>query len=287
MDSPTLSVITPSLDSAEFIEDAILSVSRQQGVSVEHIVIDGASTDDTVAIVKRYSDVRWISECDRGQSDAINKGFRSAAGDLLGWLNADDYYLPGGLEVIARAAQQHPEADVIYGDCVFVDCEGKIVRSKVEHAFDRSVLLYFGCYIPSTATFFRRRIIDSGLLLDCNYRVCMDFEYFARLAQAGFKFCYVPRFIAAFRWHGSNASLKQLSRRAEERRQMQWRYGDRDFSSSTLDWLANLHRVKRALRKTLSGNMVREFRLRRMLGRDTRWLDNDAGWRTCKALASL
>jgi glycosyltransferase involved in cell wall biosynthesis len=287
MNIPTFSVVTPSLNSEEFIEEALLSVSRQQGVPVKHIVIDGASTDSTIAIVRRYAEVQHISERDQGQSDAINKGFLRATGDLVGWLNADDYYLPGGLQAIARAAQAHPKADVIYGDCVFVDSDGKIVRSKVEHDFDRSVLMYFGCYIPSTATFFRRRIIDWGLLLDCDYRVCMDFEYFARLAHAGFNFCYVPQFIAAFRWHGSNVSLKQLARRREERHLVQQRFGVRNFSPATLTWLANLHRVKRVLRKTLSGNVLREIRVRRMLGRDTRWLDSDAGWRTCETLASL
>jgi glycosyltransferase involved in cell wall biosynthesis len=287
MIAPTLSVITPALNSEEFMEDAILSVSRQQGVAAEHIVIDGASTDNTLSIVQRYSEVRWTSEPDRGQSDAINKGFLSAKGDLVGWLNADDYYLPGGLEAIALAAQSHPEADVIYGDCVFVDSGGKIVRSKVEHGFDRSVLMYFGCYIPSTATFFRRHIIDAGMLLDCDYRVCMDFEYFARLAQAGCKFCYVPRFIAAFRWHGNNVSLQHLPRRAEERRLVQQRFNGNDLSGRTRNLLANLYRVKRVLRKTLSGNLVRELRVRQMLGRDTRWLDSCAGWRTCHILASL
>jgi len=287
MNVPTLSVVTPSLNSQEFIEEALLSVARQRGVPVEHIVIDGASTDSTVAIVQRYPKVQCLSERDQGQSDAINKGFLSATGDLVGWLNADDYYLPGGLEAIARAAQAHPQADVIYGDCVFVDRDGKIVRSKVEHGFDRSVLMYFGCYIPSTATFFRRRIIDSGLLLDCDYRVCMDFEYFARLAHAGFTFCYVPRFMAAFRWHGSNVSLKHLARRREERSLVQQRFAPTNFSPATLDLLANLHRVKRVMRKTLSGNLLREVRVRRMTGRDTRWLDSDAGWRTCETLASL
>ena len=287
MTLPSLSVITPSYNSAAFLEDAIFSVSRQEGVSVEHIVMDGASTDRTLEILKRFDNVQWTSEPDRGQSDAINKGFRRAAGDLVGWLNADDYYLPGGLEAIARAAQQHPEADVIYGDCVFVDSRGKIVRSKVEHDFDRAVLMYFGCYIPSTSTFFRRRIIDSGWLLDCDYRVCMDFEYFARLAHAGFIFHYVPQFIAAFRWHGSNVSLRQLARRAEERRLVQRRFGRSDYSQSTLDLLAHLHRVKRVLRKTLSGNLAREFRLRQMIGQDTDWLASPAGLQTCKALASL
>ncbi|MGA2902584.1 MAG: glycosyltransferase family 2 protein [Candidatus Korobacteraceae bacterium] len=287
MNTLSLSVITPSYDGAEFIEDAILSVSRQDGIRVEHIVIDGASTDSTLDIVKRHQKVQWISESDCGQSDAINKGFLRATGDLVGWLNADDYYLPGGLAAIARTAQEHPKADVIYGDSVFVDSSGRIVRSKVEHAFDRAVLMYFGCYIPSTSTFFRRRIIDSGWLLDCEYRVCMDFEYFARLAHAGFTFHYVPQFIAAFRWHGNNVSLQRLARRAEERRLVQRRFGKNDYSELTLDFLAHVHRAKRVLRKTVSGNLVREFRLRQMIGRDTRWLEGRAGWQTCKALASL
>jgi glycosyltransferase involved in cell wall biosynthesis len=287
MNTLSLSVITPSYNSAEFIEDAILSVAHQEGVVVEHIVIDNASTDSTLEIVKRHPEVQWLSERDCGQSDAINKGFRRATGDLVGWLNADDYYLPGGLEAIARAAQEHPEADVIYGDCVFVDSTGKIVRSKVEHDFDRAVLMYFGCYIPSTSTFFRRRIIDSGWLLDCEYRVCMDFEYFARLAHAGFTFHYVPQFIAAFRWHGSNVSLKRLPRRAEERRLVQRRFGKSAYSESTLALLARVHRAKRVLRKAVSGNLGREFRLHQMIGQDTRWLEGRAGWQTCKALACL
>jgi hypothetical protein len=205
----------------------------------------------------------------------------------MGWLNADDYYLPGGLEAIARAAQDHPEADVIYGDCIFVDSTGKIVRSKVEHDFDPAILMYFGCYIPSTSTFIRRRVIDSGLLLNCDYRVCMDFEYFARLAHAGGKFHYVPRFIAAFRWHGCNVSLKQVDRRAQERRQVQRSFGQRQYSASTLKFLVNVHRAKRVLRKIASGNIARELRVRELLGRDTRWQRVAEGSETCASLACL
>jgi len=287
MPIPTLSVITPSYNSAEFLEDALLSVARQQGPRVEHIVMDCASTDKTVEILNRFPQVQWISEPDQGQSDAINKGFLLATGDLMGWLNADDYYLPGGLEAIARAAQDHPEADVIYGDCIFVDSRGKIVRSKVEHDFDPAILMYFGCYIPSTSTFMRRRVIDSGLLLNCDYRVCMDFEYFARLAHAGGKFHYVPRFIAAFRWHGCNVSLKQVDKRVQERRQVQRRFGERQYSAAMLKFLADLHRAKRVLRKIVSENIVREFRVREMLGRDTRWQRGAEGSETCASLACL
>ncbi len=132
MQLPKLSVITPSYNCGAFIEDAILSVSQQEGVDVEHIVIDAASTDGTVDVIQQHN-LCWISEPDRGQSDAINKGFLRARGDLAGWLNADDYYLSGGLQAIALAAQQHPEADIFYGDCVFVDRAGNILRSKVEH----------------------------------------------------------------------------------------------------------------------------------------------------------
>jgi glycosyltransferase involved in cell wall biosynthesis len=287
MNTPLLSVVTPSFNSAEFLEEAILSVLHQPEVAIEHVVIDGASTDNTSAILQRYPGVQWISEPDRGQSDAINKGFLRASGDLVGWLNADDYYLPGGLAAIAHAAQEHPEADVIYGDCVFVDSAGRILRSKVEHDFDRDVLMYFGCYIPSTSTFFRRRIIDSGLLLDCDYRVCMDFEYFARLAHEGFTFHYVPRLIAAFRWHESNVSLKQFARRREERLMVQQSFGNAGFGESTLKLLAVVSRAKRMLHKLVSGNIARELRLRKMTGRDTRWLEGGGGWDTCKLLASL
>lgn len=286
MSLPTMSVITPSFNSAEFIEDAIWSVSQQRAVTVEHIVVDGASTDETVAILRRYLEVQSSSEADKGQSDAINKGFLRATGDLVGWLNADDYYLPGGLEAIARSAHEHPEADVIHGDCVFVDREGRLVRSKVEHDFDPSILLYFGCYIPSTSTFFRRRIIERGRLLDCGYRVCMDFEYFARLAHLGCRFHYVPRFIAAFRWHGNNISLSQAARRAEERRQVQLRFGAKPYSDTTFKFLADVHRGKRVMRKVLSGNIFRELSVHRMMGSDTHW-QSSAGGETCASLACL
>jgi glycosyltransferase involved in cell wall biosynthesis len=287
MSLPTLSVVTPSLNSGEFIEDAIRSVLQQQAVAGQHIVVDGASADGTVAILKRYPSLQWTSETDKGQSDAINKGFLRATGDLMGWLNADDYYLPGGLEAVARAAQEHPEADVIYGDCLFVDSTGRVVRSKVEHRFDRAILMYFGCYIPSTSTFFRRRVIESGLLLDCEYRVCMDFEYFARLAHAGLRFHYVPRFIAAFRWHGNNISLSQTARRAHERREVQLRFGVGQHSEATLKLLADVHRAKRVMRKVMNGNLAREFRVHQMMGRDTRWTRGIVGFETCKSLACL
>jgi len=285
MPAPTLSVITPSLNCGEFLEDAILSVSRQDGVSVEHIVQDSLSSDNTLEVLRRHDGVRWQWESDCGQSDAINRGFLRASGDLVGWLNADDYYLPGGLKAIAQAAAEHPEADVFHGDCVFVDGKGGIARSKVEHEFDRDILFYFGCYIPSTATFFRRRLIEQGHLLDREYRVCMDFEYFVRLASAGFKFHYVPQFIAAFRWHDSNVSLQQVERRAFERHEVQRRFRTRARSEMQMAILRQGYRAKRILRKIVSGNAKRELQIRKPRGENTLWMRNPGAVETCASLA--
>ena len=288
MQIPTISVITPSLNSGAFLEDAILSVSLQDGVPVEHIVQDSLSGDNTLEILRRYPEVRWQWESDGGQSDAINRGFLRASGDLVGWLNADDYYLPGGLKAIAQAAAEHPEADVFHGDCVFVDGEGSIARSKVEHEFDRDILFYFGCYIPSTATFFRRRVIEQGHLLDCDFRVCMDFEYFVRLASAGFKFHYVPQFIAAFRWHDSNISLQQAetarpssgrrcsagSGRGRNRR-CRWRFCGRAFGRSE-----SCARSSAAMRCGSCRSGSRR-------GENTLWMRDAEARKTCASLACL
>ncbi len=287
MPLPTLSVVTPSLNSGAFLEDAILSVAQQQGVQAEHIVQDSLSRDSTLEILRRYPHLRWQWESDCGQSDAINRGFLRATGDLVGWLNADDYYLPGGLQAIARAAAEHPEADVFHGDCVFVDGRGSITRSKVEHEFDRDILFYFGCYIPSTATFFRRRVIERGYLLDCDFRVCMDFEYFVRLAVAGLRFHYVPQFIAAFRWHDDNISLQHVERRAYERHEVQRRYGTQPASPLRMELLRQGFRAKRVMRKIASGNAWRELKIRRQKGEPTLWMRDAEVHDKCASLACL
>src|SRR5215467_1765166 len=119
---PKISIVTPSFNHDGFIEEALLSVKKQNYPNLEHIVVDGGSTDGTLEILQRYGSqpgwghLRWTSEPDHGQSDALNKGFRLAQGDIVGWLNSDDRYRVGCLQKIVQAFSTHSQADVIYGD---------------------------------------------------------------------------------------------------------------------------------------------------------------------------
>lgn len=260
MPSLRLTVVTPSLNQGRFIEDAIRSVEAQGPVVLEHLVFDAVSSDETRKILERCSTsgpLRWRSERDDGQSDAINKGFLAARGDVVAWLNADDYYLPGALTVVAQAFQENPDLDIIYGESQFVDERGNPLRTKRDHRFDANILIYYGCYIMSTATFFRRRVIDDGHLLDTSYRVTMDYEYFVRLAAAGYRYGFVPSALAAFRWHDTNVSSRLGNLRREERLRVQRQYGGLSWIPSDgarvrcFDALAQLHKGKRHWLKTI------------------------------------
>lgn len=218
------SIVTPSYNQGRYLPDCIESVKAQTGVSWEHLVIDAGSTDETLNVLRAHPHLKWVSEPDQGMSDGINRGFRKATGDWVMWLNTDDYLLPGALAKVAAVANQHPTADIIYGDCLFVDQARQPIRRKRDHRFHFGVLLFYGCYIASTSTFLKRRIITDGQLLDLDYKVCMDFEYYVRLALAGYRFEYLPEVLAEFRWHGQNTSTVLHTRRRAERLQVQRKY---------------------------------------------------------------
>jgi glycosyltransferase involved in cell wall biosynthesis len=219
-----ISVITPSLNQGQYLPDCIASVHAQTDVTIEHIIMDGGSTDATVAELKRHSHLRWRSEADNGQSDAINKGLRLATGDWAMWLNADDILLPGALQAVAECARRAPKADVIYGDCDFVDRDGRVVGHKREGDFSFWMLLLYGTYIPSTATFFRRRLWECDDFLATSYKVNMDLELYLRLAAAGHQFQHLPATLACFRWHETNVSHRHRERAHAEFRQLQRQY---------------------------------------------------------------
>jgi glycosyltransferase involved in cell wall biosynthesis len=210
------SIITPSFNQGRFLPDCVESVLAQQGVEVEHIVIDAGSTDDTLEVLERYPHLKWTSEPDDGMSDGINKGFRRATGDWVMWLNCDDYLLPSALARVLECAQANAGVEVIHGDCMFVREDKTPIRRKYDTPVDEWDFLFVGCCIPSTSTFYRRGIIEAGHLLDINYRNCMDWEYYLRLARAGYRFQYLPAALAGFRWHDQSTTQKHWQRMIDE-----------------------------------------------------------------------
>jgi len=247
-----ISIVTPSYNQGVFIEEAINSVQSQQGVDFEHIIMDNCSTDETGPILKKMRHLKVVGEPDQGQSDALNKGFKMATGDIVGWLNADDRYLPGCFKAVADFFMAHPSCDIVYGHYRLIDEGGKVLSYRKELGFDLFMLKYLHVlYIPSTATFFRRRVFEDGNFLDTLYHYAMDYEFFLRLALKGYKFCHIPVFLADFRLHPESKSQKQLLKQKQELEQALMRH-DPGLSQWGDPW-----------RKVIRGGLMAAARLKR------------------------
>jgi len=203
-------IITPSLNYGNFIGDCLRSVASQEGVLVEHLVIDGESNDDTANIVSTFPHARFQSGKDKGMSDAINMGFNLAKGDWVMWLNADDRLKPGILSSLVEQLEQ-TDADVVYGNFDFVDTDGNFMRHLRMPRWSRFVHVHHHCYIGSTTAFYRRKtVIDKGHRLRTDFKYVMDGEFYARLDQLGMRFERIDLNVADFRLHSGNLSQKNL-----------------------------------------------------------------------------
>ncbi len=209
--SPFVTVVTPSLNYGRYIGECLASVHDQIGVTVEHIVMDGGSSDETQEVVSSFPLAIFINERDKGISDAINRGFDRARGEWVMWLNADDRLKPGALAELVEAAMQNPEADLIYGAFDFIDEKGAFIRRIALFDWSQFVSVHHCCYLPTTASFIRRKtVIEEGYRLREDFRYVMDGEFHARLDAAGKTFCYLPVVLADFRLHSGNRSLSTV-----------------------------------------------------------------------------
>jgi glycosyltransferase involved in cell wall biosynthesis len=221
----SFSIVTPALNGAATIEQTLASVRNQRNVEVEHLVVDGGSTDGTLEILKAEQGVRWISEPDRGLSDAMNKGIRMARGDVIGWLNADDLYLPGALERVAEATGAGPHARWLTGRCIIIDGDGTEIRRAVTAYKSALISRYrFGLHLThnfvcSPATFVRRAAFDEVGFFDERFRYSMDYDLWLRLGRLQPPIVLEDPPLAAFRMTENSLSMSGFERQFEEHAQ--------------------------------------------------------------------
>ncbi len=201
--APTISIVTPSFRQGRFLERTVYSVVSQNYPSLEYIVQDGGSSDETIAVLRRYAPVLtdWRSEPDGGQADAINRGFERSTGEIMGWLNSDDLLLPGTLAYVARYFATHPTVDVVYGQRLMIDENDGQVGSWILPQHDAAVLTLTD-YVPQETLFWRRRIWDAvGARVDPSFAYALDWDLLLRFHEAGALMVRLPRFLGAFRIH--------------------------------------------------------------------------------------
>ena len=199
---PKLTIVTPSYNQAQYLERTILSVLNQNYPNLEYFIIDGGSTDGSVDLIKRYEPylAGWVSEKDRGQTDAINKGFRRATGDYVAFQNSDDVFAPGAFERVAAAWRTDPGVDVFYGDMYITDEEDVIVEKMRALDFCVACQIYEGMQVFNQSLFIRSAMLDRFGLLDETLQFVIDYEIVARLGvQPGVRFKHVDGFWGGFR----------------------------------------------------------------------------------------
>jgi glycosyltransferase involved in cell wall biosynthesis len=214
---PLVAIVTPSFNQARYLEVTIQAVLSQDYPRIEYIVMDGASQDGSIEMIKKYENrlAYWVSEKDSGQAEAINKGLAHANGDILAWLNSDDYYLTNTISRVVKIFEENPNVIMIYGDMLAVDELGKTINVLKYKQLSLEDLLCFQI-IGQPAVFFRRAAFEKAGGLDTTFHFLLDHHLWIRIAQQG-KILHVPQTLAAARYHAeakNRAKAAQFGREA-------------------------------------------------------------------------
>jgi glycosyltransferase involved in cell wall biosynthesis len=259
---PRVTVVTPSFNQGAFLEETIRSVLLQGYPNLEYFVIDGASTDESVEIIEKYSRwiTHWVSEPDGGQANAINKGFANATGELLGWLNSDDTYEKAALSTVAQAAIDHPGAIVYVGCCDKVDVDGCVLSTVVprnltpEGIADWWVRGFF--YQP--ACFFRREAFETVGGVEESYHNAFDVDLWLKLAKTG-RFRALEAGIARAKIHSEMKTLKHLPLRDAETASVAIRHGFPSAATNRMYLFARNYVRNEARARELVGALYRRL----------------------------
>jgi len=216
---PLVSIVTPSLNQGRFIEETILSVKNQIYPNIEHIIVDGGSTDNTVDIIRKYDgtyNMLWLSEPDDGQSDAINKGWKMSKGDIIAWLNSDDTYMPWAVEIAVNWFINHPDVDMVYGDCSITNEAGKNIGQASVADFNLGKMLCGHNMVSQPAVFLRKEVLDKVGYLDSNLHFAMDYDLWLRIGLKG-KMIYIAQVLANYHEHSDTKSMTEAYKFPDDR----------------------------------------------------------------------
>lgn len=253
---PKISIVTPSYNQAEFLERTILSVLNQNYPNLEYIIIDGGSTDGSVEIIKKYERylVYWVSEKDKGQTDAINKGFQKGTGEILAWLNSDDTYLPETFYKVVKGLEQNPETDLIFGNIYFIDESDKRIGELRFTEFGFDTLIYEGGNLHQTGTFWKKEIYKRVGGLNSNYKFCMDYDFFCRIGKMG-KLFYVKDYFANFRIHANAKSSTIYHIGHKEHKEIMMRYIPQGMNEWNLKYKKFICIIRRFFKYVIQGDI--------------------------------
>jgi len=261
---PLVSVVTPSLDQGRFLEQAIASVLEQDYPRIEHIVVDGGSTDETLEILRAHPHLKWVSEPDAGQAPAINKGFRMAEGTIFGWLNADDFYLPGAISAAVEVLRT-TDCAFVHGGWVQVSEDGTVMREVKVVPFDYHLELEHRNAVCQPGSFFTREAYWAVGGVDESYQFAMDYELWLKLGER-FPVGHVDRPQAAYRYHETSKSTAQYAAFGPETLRASRSHGGRYLSPMYLDYYLP-HDHPGLNRLYLAARLIRAGELRDLLQR--------------------
>jgi glycosyltransferase involved in cell wall biosynthesis len=247
-----LSIVTPTFNCIHTVRESMESVARQDYPNIEHIVVDGGSTDGTLDVLKQYPNIRWISEKDEGHYHAMNKGIEMASGEAVAILNADDCYCDGILAKVAKALETNPGWDALFGDMIYVDGEGKEIFRREEAFWDPQIVRFgFGMALHQ-ALFVRKRTYERlGLLRHKDFKNTCDYEFLMRMTREKCKVGHIREYIVRYRFHqhGQSADKRIVANMAKESERIRIEYG---LAGGRIGrWLSYYARVKRQVEKLL------------------------------------